>query len=58
MPINDVASPAVIAPVDRMRLSVNWVRPGATGIGTVSAPARYKSNRCLGSTGCFAGDEE
>ena len=57
MPNIDIASPIVIAPIDRMSLKVNWVRPGATGIGTVSAPAGYKGGNCAG-TSCFAGDEE
>ena len=57
MPNSDIASPTVIAPVDRMSLKVNWVRPGANGIGKISASMCYDKCHCAG-TSCFAGDEE
>ena len=49
MPTNDIASPTVIAPIDRMGLKVNWARPMATNVANPSHG--YK-------TVCFEGSDE
>ena len=49
MPINDIASPTVIAPIDRMSIEVDWARPMATNVANPSHG--YK-------TVCFEGSDE
>ena len=48
MPTNDIAGPAMGAPVDRMILKVDNVRPG--GVGTDNTIPLYS---CTGRTHCF-----
>jgi hypothetical protein len=38
MPNLNICGPASSAPADRMALSVNWVRPGASAIGGAARP--------------------
>ena len=48
MPTNDIAGPVMGAPVDRMILRVDNVRPG--GVGTGNTIPLYS---CTGRTHCF-----
>ena len=50
MPTNDIAGPVMGAPVDRMILRVDNVRPG--GVGTGNTIPLYS---CTGRTHCFEG---
>ena len=56
MPNNHIAAPAQAAPVDRLTLGVQWIRPGATGIeGKVnpSTPTGHTKGY-----NCFEGSDE
>ena len=56
MPNNHIASPAQAAPVDRLTLGVQWIRPEATGIeGKVnpSTPTGHTKGY-----NCFEGSDE
>ena len=61
MPINDIASPAQAAPVDRMTLGMGWVRPSGAVVG-VGGPAGHNDANgyfvFLPGTSCFEGCEE
>ena len=52
MPNIDIATPASSAPTDRLALGVDWVRPGAGGIGGTLNPSF-----CMLAV-CFEGNEE
>ena len=54
MPSIDVVTPVSSAPTDRLALGVNWVRPGAAGIGGTLNPSGSGSHYCT----CFEGHEE
>ncbi len=54
MPNLNLCGPASSAPADRMALSVNWVRPGASAIGGVARPAYIIGSSAV----CFEGTEE
>ena len=59
MPNIDIATPVSSAPTDRLALGVGWVRPGAAGIGGVSAAPQTSNPRlCFGVMYCFEGNEE
>ena len=53
MPINDIALPAQAAPVDRLTLEAQWIRPEATGIEGRVSPS-YSSSAVF----CFEGSDE
>ena len=53
MPINHISSPAQAAPVDRLTLGLQWMRPGATGIEGKVSPS-YSSSAVF----CFEGSGE
>ncbi|GDX31788.1 hypothetical protein LBMAG15_07220 [Actinomycetes bacterium] len=57
MPMNNVASPANSAPVDRLTMAVAWVRPGAHGIGLGLQPS-YSVKSVINGGFCFEGAEE
>ena len=50
MPTNDIASPTVIAPIDRMGLKVDWAAQSATNVAN-------PSHGYHGAT-CFEGSDE
>ena len=55
MPNIDIATPASSAPTDRLALGVDWVRPGAGGIGGTLKPSSYGAG-CVSY--CFEGNEK
>ena len=62
MPNNHIAAPAQAAPVDRLTLGVQWIRPGATGIeGKVNPSYSSSAVFCFDYTKdpyCFEGSDE
>ena len=54
MPTNDITSPTLAAPVDRLTLGVQWIRPGATGIEGRVSPSMFAGY----SSSCFEGSDE
>ena len=58
MPINHIASPTVIASIDRMSLEVSWVRTGATGINGTVNPSSSFFHILKDGSNCFEGNEE
>ncbi|CAB4668437.1 MAG: hypothetical protein F2675_05305 [Actinobacteria bacterium] len=55
MPSSDVSPPVSAAPVDRLTLRTDWVRPSAAGIGGGVNPNGWMWCSQLGW--CFEGDE-
>ena len=55
MPNIDVVTPVSSAPTDRLALGVDWVRPGAGGIGGTLKPSSYGAG-CVSY--CFEGNEK
>ena len=53
MPINHISSPAQAAPVDRLTLGAQWIRPEATGIEGKVSPSMT-----LFYSICFEGSDE
>ena len=59
MPINDVATPTPMAPIDRMSLGVGWVRPIATSMGVTVNPTQFWQGKAWeGKANCFEGSGE
>ncbi len=46
MPSMDIAVPAISAPTDRLALGVEWVRPGATSVGSSVNPSFCTRSAC------------
>ncbi len=57
MPSNNVAAPAISAPVDRLTVAVAWVRPSAHGINGMAQPS-FSLKSVINGGFCFEGSEE
>ena len=65
MPRTEINSPVSSAPIDRLALGVDWVRPGAGNIGNTLNPASAVSGHVTGTYAlcgngnrCFEGNDE
>lgn len=55
MPSTEINSPVSSAPIDRLALGVDWVRPGAGRIGNSIDPSSAENDY---RRGCFEGNAE
>lgn len=58
MTTNSVASPISAAPLERLTLTVTWVRPGAAGISGTASPAHINAMCCSQYAACFESNDE